>query len=252
MRRSDLAEQPTILVVDDDLALARMLVQLLEGRGYRVYRADRATEATDLMARLRPDLVILDVLLPDGDGLVLCSTLKAIHPAPIIMCSAVDRPRERILSLKLGADDFVAKPFDPDELEARVEVVLRRARRPSADHAPGPGGAIRVGALMVDEARHEVTLGGEPIHPSPAEFRLLLALARRPGEVVSREELARAVWGWSEAARERRLEVHLHRLRAKLHGARVAGPTIATIYGVGYRLAAGPRPAAYPPAHPAA
>src|ERR1700716_2572498 len=167
------------MLVEDDHAVAQTLTDALESSGYRVWLAETGADAKTLLEQTRPDLIILDLMLPDVDGLVLCSGLKGIADIPIIICSATPQKRDAILGLKLGADDFIAKPFDIYELEARVEAVLRRTSqtRASGPSQPPPD-HIGVGELIIDRPRRRVTRGGEPIQLTPTEYRLVSALAK--------------------------------------------------------------------------
>ena len=207
----------TIMLVEDDHAVAQTLTDALESSGYRVWLAETGADAKTLLEQTRPDLIILDLMLPDVDGLVLCSGLKAIADVPIVICSATPQKRDAILGLKLGADDFIAKPFDIYELEARVEAVLRRTSQTRvAEPRPSPPDHIRVGELIIDRSRRRVTLGGEPIQLTPTEYRLVSALASRPDEILSRDDLATLVWGYQDASSGRTIDVHIRRLRVKL------------------------------------
>jgi DNA-binding response OmpR family regulator len=227
----------TILVVEDDPVIARMLVDLLEFRGYRTECAPTAGAAEASVAGKPPDLILLDLRLPDAHGLILCGNLRARCDAPIIICSSTQRKEDTVLGLRLGADDFVAKPFDPAELLARIEAVLRRStgRRPA--DPDGVDGGPPVGELVVDRARCRALLAGQPLPLTPTEYRLLVALADRPGQVVPREELGQVVWGYHDHSLGRSLDVHVRRLRAKLAGRGQPGPTIVTARGFGYSFA---------------
>ena len=228
----------TILLVEDDHAVAQTLTDALESSGYRVWLAETGADARMLLEQTRPDLIILDLMLPDVDGLVLCSGLKAIADVPIVICSATSQKRDAILGLKLGADDFIAKPFDIYELEARVEAVLRRtAHTRVAEPSPPPPDHIRVGELIIDRSRRRVTLGGEPIQLTPTEYRLVSALASRPDEILSRDDLATLVWGYQDASSGRTIDVHIRRLRVKLSSGPVPSPAIVAVRGFGYKMA---------------
>ena len=229
----------TIMLVEDDHAVAQTLTDALESSGYRVWLAETGADAKTLLEQTRPDLIILDLMLPDVDGLVLCSGLKAIADVPIVICSATPQKRDAILGLKLGADDFIAKPFDIYELEARVEAVLRRTSqtRVSAEASPTPPDHIRVGELIIDRSRRRVTLGGEPIQLTPTEYRLVSALASRPDEILSRDDLATLVWGYQDASSGRTIDVHIRRLRVKLSQGPVPAPAIVAVRGFGYKMA---------------
>lgn len=227
------------MLVEDDHAVAQTLTDALEGSGYRVWLAETGADAKTLLEQTRPDLIILDLMLPDVDGLVLCSGLKAIADVPIVICSATPQKRDAILGLKLGADDFIAKPFDIYELEARVEAVLRRTSqtRVSKEASPSPPDHIRVGELIIDRSRRRVTLGGEPIQLTPTEYRLVSALASRPDEILSRDDLATIVWGYQDASSGRTIDVHIRRLRVKLSQGPVPAPAIVAVRGFGYKMA---------------
>ena len=226
------------MLVEDDPAIAQTLVDALDSIGYRVWHAENGADARALLEQTQPDLIILDLMLPDVDGLVLCSGLKSIVDAPIIICSATPQKRDAILGLKLGADDFVAKPFDIYELEARIEAVLRRTiQSRHAAPAAAPADHIRVGELVIDRSRRRVTLGGEPIQLTPTEYRLISALASRPDEILSRDELAQLVWGYQDASSGRTIDVHIRRLRVKLSQGPVPAPAIVAVRGFGYKIA---------------
>jgi DNA-binding response OmpR family regulator len=225
----------TILLVEDDPDTARSLSRALESSGYRVTIVDTGSEARSIIEHVRPDLILLDLMLPDTDGLVLTTALKTLTKAPIIICSARQEQVDRVLGLKLGADDFVAKPFDLDELEARIEAVLRRASR--VREVPStPPDQIRVDDLLISQSRGTVTLAGQLVHLTPTEYRLLVALASRPDEVLSRETLGQIVWGYQDLGTGHLIDVHIGRLRLKLRHASRSAPVIVTVRGKGYTI----------------
>jgi DNA-binding response OmpR family regulator len=229
----------TILLVEDDAAVASAVATVLELRGHTVWWAGNGDQAKALFDRTRPDLVVLDLMLPDGDGLVLCAHLKAIADVPVVICSATTRKRDIVLGLKLGADDFIPKPFDVDELEARVEAILRRAGRGRRPAEPAsPPDQMRIGQLTVDRPRQRVALGGEVVQLTPTEYRLLIALMSRPDEVLSRLDLAQMVWGYRDASVGRTIDVHIRRLRLKLGSVGTAAPPIVSVRGFGYKVEA--------------
>ena len=238
----------TILLVEDDPDTARSLTKALETSGYRVTPVDTGAEARSILEHVRPDLILLDLMLPDTDGLVLTTALKTLTRAPIIICSARQEQVDRVLGLKLGADDFVAKPFDLDELEARIEAVLRRASR-VREAAAAPPDQIRVGDLVISQTRGTVTLAGQQVHLTPTEYRLLVALASRPNEVLSRESLGQLVWGYQDLGTGHLIDVHIGRLRLKLRRASRSAPIIVTVRGKGYTIGSDEtdRPAASDP-----
>ncbi len=239
MQNSSRAAHATILLVEDDPATAMTMADLLESSGYSVKHAATGAQAKAVLQEEEPSLILLDLMLPDTDGLVLCADLKSRHEnVPIIICSASNQSRDRVLSLKLGADDFIGKPFDISEMEARIEAVLRRAsHEPVADHGPAqrPVEQQRIGDLLIDHNRRRVSLGNKPLQLTPTEYRLLRTLASRADDVVTREELAQQVWGYQDASSGRTIDVHIRRLRAKLAQGHNA-PPIVSVRGFGYKL----------------
>ena len=226
-----------ILLIEDDADTARTLTRALESGGYRVTAVDTGSEAKALIEHVHPDLILLDLMLPDTDGLVLTTALKTLTSAPIIICSARTEQVDRVLGLKLGADDFVAKPFDLDELEARIEAVLRRASR-GQETPTIPSDQIRIGEMIIAQARGTVTLGGQPVHLTPTEYRLLVALGTHLDEVLSRETLGQMVWGYQDLGTGHLIDVHIGRLRLKLRRASKTAPVIITVRGRGYTISA--------------
>jgi DNA-binding response OmpR family regulator len=226
----------TILLIEDDPDIARSLTKALESSGYRVTAVDTGAEARSIIEHVHPDLILLDLMLPDTDGLVLTTALKNLTNAPIIICSARQEQVDRVLGLKLGADDFVAKPFDLDELEARIEAVLRRASR-VRDVPATPSDQIRVDDLLISQSRGTVTIAGQLVHLTPTEYRLLVALASRPDEVLSRESLGQLVWGYQDLGTGHLIDVHIGRLRLKLRRSSKTAPMIVTVRGKGYTIA---------------
>jgi two-component system response regulator MtrA len=248
----------TILHVDDDPEIAQLVKDALEPRHRVVHVANGAELKEKLQENFEPDLILLDLMLPDADGLVLCADLNERSDVPIIIVSGTTRKRDSILGFKLGADDFLAKPFHVEELEARVEAVLRRsAQRRAAGQprteAPAPGAAtavetrpraatIHLGQLTIDDARRQVTVAGRLVDLTPTEYRLLAILAGRPDEVLSRQDLSSLVWGYQDASIGRSIDVHVHRLRTKLAIPPDEGPQIVSVRGFGYKMAAEPEP----------
>jgi len=229
----------TVMLVQDDPATATALTRALEASGYRVTPVQTGADAKLALTSLRPDLIILDLMLPDTDGLVLTTSIKSITDAPILILSARQEQVDRVLGLKLGADDFVAKPFDLDELEARIQAVLRRAAgAPEAPATTHPGDQLRVGDLVIAQSRGTVTFGGQLVHLTPTEYRLIVALASHPDEVLSREMLGQVVWGYDDVGTGHLIDVHIGRLRGKLRQASRGAPIIVTVRGRGYRIVA--------------
>jgi DNA-binding response OmpR family regulator len=224
---------PNVLLIDDDADLAAMLSDTLGARGYRVWHATTAAEADQVLDQAQPDLIIVDLMLPDRNGLVLCASLRERIGVPLIICSATKRKEDPVLGLKLGADDFIAKPFSVDELEARLEATLQRPRAGPPRATPA---VQHIGSLVIDRAECRAALGEHPLALTPTEFRLLCAIAERPHQVVSREALADQVWGEHDDAIVRSLAVHMRRLRSKLQAVAAPGPRLATRRGFGYQL----------------
>ncbi len=227
----DMAER--ILVIDDDRKLAAMLVEYLGGRGLEVSaRHDAATGLAALRERAF-DAVVLDVMLPDGDGFDLCRHLRGELDLPILMLTARGDPADRIVGLEIGADDYLAKPFDPRELLARLRAILRRRTA-----QPGRGSAVlRFGRLEIDSDSRTVRVGGRQRSLTGYQFDLLLALARSAGRVLSREALMDRLRGQSLEAFDRSIDVHVSRIRAAIEDDPKRPRRVLTVRGVGYVLA---------------
>lgn len=224
----------TILVVDDELNIRDLVGMYLTAAGYRVEQAEDGIEALVKFRARRPDLVVLDLMLPGMDGAKVCDAIRAESRTPVIMLTARDTDLDKVAMLESGADDYVTKPFSPSELVARVKAVLRRTAVP-----PGVAddtGAVEVGGLRIDPVQHEVTVDGEPIALTAREFDLLLALARRPGVVLSREQLLKDSVGFADYVDARGIDVHIRHLREKLGDDANEPRFIETVRGVGYRV----------------
>ena len=243
MRRHLAGAGTTILIVEQDAALAGLVAEALAARGYEVRRAASGAEARAILAESAPDLVLLDLLLPDVDGLVLCAELVERADVPVIVCSDSEQKTERILSLKLGAEDVITKPFDPDELAAHVAAVLTRAGRLRAVDHGRPRAAddvLRLGRLVVDQAAAEVTLGGTVLTLTPTEHRLLVALMSHPNHVLSRADLGQVIWDSPDVQGSRAIDTQVYRLRAKLNAGPAPAPQIVSVRGFGYKIVAAP------------
>jgi two-component system, OmpR family, KDP operon response regulator KdpE len=230
----------TVLLVEDDRETRAAVARQLAGRGYRVDEAADGQAALDHWERHRPDLVLLDLGLPDMDGLRVIGRIRREAQTPIVVLSARHLEREKVDALERGADDFVTKPFGTDELDARLRVALRHAAGPGAD----AGGRIIVGPLVFDGARHEVTVDGVQLELTPREFEILRVLLTHQGRLVTKGRLLRSVWGEAYAGEDSYIYVHVSQLRRKLAAADPNGKLrdlIVTEPGVGYRVAA-PRP----------
>ena len=222
-----------ILIVDDDRKTAELIRLYLERDGYQALLAHDGRQALELARQKRPDLIVLDLMLPIVDGLDVCRILRAESRTPIIMLTARTTEDDKLLGLDLGADDYVTKPFSPRELLARVRAVLRRA---AEGHAQGPT-AVRVGELAVDFAGHTARLDGAQLRLTPKEFKLLEMLVREPGRAFSRLELLERVFGYDYEGLERTVDVHMMNLRKKIERDPAQPVYLLTVYGVGYKFA---------------
>lgn len=217
-----------ILVVDDDTALAEMIGIVLTGEGLTFDICAHGEQALDMFHRTKPDLVLLDLMLPGTDGIEVCRQIRAESSVPIIMLTAKSDTVDIVLGLESGADDYVPKPFKPKELVARVRARLRRGDDPAPEH-------LTIGDLQIDVAGHVVRRGDEVISLTPLEFDLLVALARKPRHVFSRDVLLEQVWGYRHAADTRLVNVHVQRLRSKIEHDPENPEIVVTVRGVGYK-----------------
>jgi DNA-binding response OmpR family regulator len=233
------APRASVLLVEDDQHVAATLTEVLAAQGYDVHHVATGTQAQEAFRTRQANLVILDLRLPDVDGLILCLEFKRTADIPIIICSGRAEQSDRVVGLKLGADDFIAKPFDLEELVVRVATVLRRTTRVSAEPAQAntSGQEIRLGGLVIDLTTDRVTANGARLHLTPTEHRLLIALASRAGQVLSRQELARHLWP-DKPCSAGAVNFHVCHLRAKLARAMLVEPAIVSIRHVGYKLEA--------------
>ena len=245
-----LAETATILLVEDDPEGAAEVSRALSQSAFTIWNAETAADARAILKHGQPDLMIVDLTLPDVDGLVFCAHLTTEAPGVPFMICSTGTTAEKVLSFKLGAEDFVAKPFELPELEARVEAILRRRAQTAPAHGSPADATAQtasaqtpdsLGRLRVDLARWRVTVDDKPLDLTPTEFQLLVYMARRPGEIISREELARGVWGNESMSRSRTIDAYVRRISTKLSGSlRHAHddwpPRILNIRGLGYQL----------------
>ncbi len=221
-----------ILIVDDDEAIASAVSDLLREEGYEPRAVTDSRKAVEVFGAFQPDLVILDVLMPSVDGISLCLQLRRETDVPVLFLSAKRDAPDRVVGLRIGADDYVGKPFDNDELLARVGALLRRG------HGQRPDGLsqLRFGRFVIDLASVQAIAGERPIALTPTEFKLLRTLAQEPGRVFTRDDLLTTVWGYEPGSDTRLVDVHVGRLRKKLQDAGVAEVAIETSRGFGYRL----------------
>jgi DNA-binding response OmpR family regulator len=220
---------PTILVVEDESSIASFVALYLKNAGYGVKTAATGGEALAQVAAERPALIVLDLMLPDIDGIEVCKQIRQSSDVPILMLTARDEDVDKIIGLEVGADDYLTKPFNPRELVARIRSVLRRA---TTDRPNRESEVIVHGDLRVDAGRHEVHVGDDEVQLAPKEFDLLWELLDHRGLVLTRDQLLERVWGYTFAGDTRTVDVHVRQLRRKLGDA----SPIVTVWGVGYKV----------------
>ena len=221
----------TVLVVDDEPTIREIVVSYLKRDGYATLEAADGNRARELLEAERPDLVVLDVMLPGVDGLELCHWIRTRSQLPVIMLTARGEESDRIVGLELGADDYVTKPFSPRELAARVRTVLRRAELDVVTDKQ-----LRFDGLVIDSSSRDVSRNDAPLRLTAREFDLLWFLARHPRRVFSREQLMRRVWGYTSAVDTGTVTVHMRRLREKIEEDPSRPRHLETVWGVGYRF----------------
>jgi DNA-binding response OmpR family regulator len=220
-----------VLVVDDEDHILELARLYLAREGYQIETVSDGALALARFGQVKPDLVVLDIMLPNVDGLTICREIRKLSQVPIIMLTARDEVTDKVVGLELGADDYLTKPFHPQELVARAKALVRRARI-----EPDQPKLVRAGLLEVDLERHEVRCGGSRVQLRPKEFDLLALLARHPGRVFQRSELLDLVWGYDFPGYTRTVDVHVQQLREKLAQGGVSDPSVQTVWGVGYKL----------------
>jgi DNA-binding response OmpR family regulator len=220
-----------VLVVDDEDHILELARIYLSREGYQIETVTDGAQALARFGQVKPDLVVLDIMLPNVDGLTICREIRKTSQVPIIMLTARDEVTDKVVGLELGADDYLTKPFHPQELVARAKALVRRARL-----EPDQPRLVRAGRLEIDFERHEVRFGETRLQLRPKEFDLLALLARHPGRVFQRSELLDLVWGYDFPGYTRTVDVHVQQLREKLTAGEVTNPTIQTVWGVGYKL----------------
>jgi DNA-binding response OmpR family regulator len=219
-----------LLVVDDDLTVREVVVSYLRAAGHDVTEAADGESALTAFRRDEPHLVVLDLMLPGVDGLEVCRRMRESSDVPVVMLTALGEEQDRVLGLKLGADDYVTKPFSPRELVLRVDSILRRAVEPSTDLPE----VLVDGRLVLDHPQHKVTLDGRPLALTAREFDLLRFFLAHPDKAWRREDLLREVWGW-RVGDESTVTVHVRRLREKVEADPTNPTRLMTVWGVGYR-----------------
>jgi two-component system alkaline phosphatase synthesis response regulator PhoP len=222
----------TVLVVEDELKIARLVRDYLHQAGFAVLEAADGASALSLARSEKPDMVVLDLGLPEMDGLDVTRRLRETSSVPIIMLTARSEESDRIVGLELGADDYIVKPFSPKELVARIRAVLRRA-----DATLGGGEVVRAGPLAIDLPKMKVTVGEAEVELTATEFQVLVTLARHPGRIYTRAQLLDALHGVSFESYERSVDAHIKNLRRKLEPEPRRPQLILTVYGVGYKFA---------------
>ena len=227
----------TILVVDDETTLRETLVEALEMEGYRAISAADGRAALEQFRSGRPDLVLLDLMLPELSGVEVCRILRAESAVPIIMLTAKDAEVDKVVGLELGADDYVTKPFSLRELTARIRAIFRRAdQAAAAANRAETQPLIRLGRVQVDLAGHQLLRDGVAVPVKPKAFELLAFLLRHQGQVFTRDQLLERVWGYDYAGESRTVDVHVHWLRGELEEDPATPVLLQTVRGVGYVL----------------
>lgn len=230
---SDLATHGRVLVVDDDAALAEMLSIVLRQEGFDSQTVGRGDQALGAFRDYRPDVVLLDLMLPGRDGIDVCKEIRAESGVPIVMLTAKGDTVDIVVGLESGADDYVVKPFKPKELVARIRARVRR--NVAGEAAQQQQETLRIGDLEIDVDGHAVSRQGQAVNLTPLEFDLLLCLARKPWQVFTREMLLEQVWGYRHAADTRLVNVHVQRLRSKVEHDPEHPEIVVTVRGVGYK-----------------
>jgi len=228
MTTADLVPKGRVLVVDDDASLAEMLTIVLRQEGFESRVCGRGDQAMEAFRDFRPDLVLLDLMLPGKDGIDVCKEIREESGVPIVMLTAKSDTVDVVVGLESGADDYVVKPFKPKELVARIRARVRRLDASSHE-------ALTIGDLSIDVAGHSVTRAGAPVNLTPLEFDLLHCLARKPWQVFTREVLLEQVWGYRHSADTRLVNVHVQRLRSKVEHDPENPEIVVTVRGVGYK-----------------
>jgi DNA-binding response OmpR family regulator len=229
----------TILIVEDEISLLETLAYNLRKQGYKVDTAADGQSALQVARSLKPDLILLDIMLPVLDGFEVCRILRQETNAPILILTAKDEEIERVIGLEMGADDYLTKPFSMRELQARIKALLRRVRLDRSEYGHRPESVPEVlifANLELDLTRRELRLDGQPLSLKPKEFQLMIFLARHRGQVLTRDLLLERVWGWDFSGGSRTVDVHIRWLREKIEPEPANPSRIVTVRGIGYRF----------------
>jgi len=232
MRGGLLVAQYSVLIVDDDVKLVKLLQTYFEKEGYNTYSAIDGLDALQMVRECKPDIIVLDLMLPGLDGLNVCRRIRKDNDIPIIMLTARDEESDRLIGLEIGADDYVTKPFSPKEVIARAKAILRRAKKEVVGREP-----IKVGTLIIDLERHQVTKDGQIMDVTPTEFKIMEILAGNVGKVYSRLQIFEQIQGYSFEGYERTIDAHIKNLRHKIEINSKEPQNIQTVYGIGYKFA---------------
>ena len=228
--------QHSVLLVDDDPKIAKLLRSYFEKEDFLVLTAHDGTAALQLYRDKKPDILVLDLMLPGVNGLDVCRHIRKDSDTPILMLTARDEETDRLIGLELGADDYVSKPFSPREIVARAKAVLRRTQREVVQSEP-----VKIGELKIDVENHEVRLAGQILDLTPTEFKILHLLAQKPGRPFTRLQIVEDSQGEAFDGYERTIDVHIKNLRRKLGDDGKEATYIQTVYGVGYKMVGSPR-----------
>ncbi len=224
--------QYSVLIVDDDVKLVTLLQTYFEKEGCITYSANDGLDALQVVREKKPDIMILDLMLPGLDGLDVCRRIRKDNDIPIIMLTARDEESDRLVGLEIGADDYVTKPFSPKEVVARAKAILRRANKDVVRSEP-----IKAGTLIIDLGRHQVTSSGQIVDVTPTEFKIIELLAGNAGKVYSRLQIVEQIQGYSFEGYERTIDAHIKNLRRKIEINSKEPQYIQTVYGIGYKFA---------------
>ncbi|MEN8699642.1 response regulator transcription factor [Bacillus infantis] len=233
MKRGESQSLTRILIVDDDQHIAELIEVYLKNEGYEISKAGNGVEALNSFGKSQPDLIILDIMMPEMDGLSFCTQVRKSSQVPILMVSAKVEDMDKIVGLMTGADDYMSKPFNPLELTARVKALLRRANYTQPENAEA---VLQIGPLAIDKQKHLVLAEGYSVKLTSIEFEILYLLARNQGRVFSSEEIFESVWNEPGEGSNKTVMVHISNLREKLEAALPGEKIIRTVWGVGYKI----------------